>query len=244
MGESSEPTVQTRLSGEQHDDVHHRDISGGGARAAVFGVSDGLVSNVALVLGVAAAHPSSAVVRLAGLAGLLGGSWSMAAGEYVSMRAQRELFERELSLERAEIARRPEAETRELAQVYSRRGLDPELAHQLAESLMRDPELALSAHAREELGLDLGNLGSPVQAAVFSFLSFAVGAALPLLPWLFLVSARAVQASVLLAGLSALAVGAALARFTGRSVIRSAARQLLISGVAAAVTYAVGGLLR
>lgn len=210
----------------------------------MFGVSDGLVSNVALVLGVAAAHPASAVVRLAGLAGLLGGSWSMAAGEYVSMRAQRELFERELSLERSEIRRRPEEETRELAQVYCRRGLPAELADQLAAALMHDPELALATHAREELGLDLDGLGSPVQAAVFSFLSFAIGAAVPLLPWLFVGPTTAVRASVLVAGLSALAVGAALARFTGRSVIRSAVRQLLISATAAGVTYAVGGLLR
>src|SRR5437588_7489256 len=165
---------------------HHRDIRGGTARAAVFGVSDGLVSNVSLILGVAAgAHDLQGTVRLAGLAGLIAGAVSMAIGEYVSMTAQAELFERELELERHEIRRRPENERRELAHIYRARGVDPGTADELASQMMRDPDLALETHAREELGIDPNALGSPIGAAVSSFVAFAIGALAPLLPWLF-----------------------------------------------------------
>jgi len=144
----------------------HRNIRDGGARAAVFGISDGLVSNVSLVLGIAAAHTPNNVVRLAGFAGLLGGAFSMAAGEYVSMRAQRELFEREIEIERTEIRRSPDIERQELATLYEGRGLEPALAGQLATTMMEDPDRALEAHAREELGIDPNSLGSPIQAAL------------------------------------------------------------------------------
>src|SRR5688500_18344038 len=182
------------------DHHHHRDVSGGSARAAVFGVSDGLVTNVSLILGVAGAVADSSpgFVRLAGLAGLVAGAFSMAAGEYVSMRAQRELLERELELERREIRRRPETERRELAAIYRSRGVQPDTADELAREMMRDPELALETHAREELGIDPGSLGSPVGAAVWSFLAFAVGGVIPLLPWFFTRGATAVSLSVAL----------------------------------------------
>jgi len=219
---------------------HHRDVQGGAARAAVFGVSDGLVSNVSLVLGVAGAEPGAGVVRLAGLAGLVAGAVSMAAGEYVSMRAQAELLERELDLERIELHRNPHVETVELAQIYQARGVAPDQARELAENLMRDPETALQAHAREELGIDPGALGSPVAAALSSFVAFAAGALLPLLPWFFAAGNAAIVASVVLAAVGATTVGAVLAGFTGRSYVRSAVRQLLIAGVAAGVTYLVG----
>src|SRR3954471_17458058 len=155
---------------------HHRDIQGGTARAAVFGVSDGLVSNVSLILGVAGADPGAGVVRLAGLAGLVAGAVSMAAGEYVSMKAQTELYERELELERRELLRNPHVETVELTQIYQSRGVDPDQARELAEQMMADPELALQTHAREELGIDPDKLGSPTAAAVSSFIAFAIGA--------------------------------------------------------------------
>ena len=219
---------------------HHRNVKGGSARAAVFGISDGLVSNVSLILGVAGANSSSGVVRLAGLAGLVGGAFSMAAGEYVSMQAQKELLEHELDMERTEIARRPENERRELVQIYRSRGIDAELAEDLATEMHRDPHLALQTHAREELGIDPEALGSPGSAALSSFLAFAAGAILPLLPWFFATGDGAVVASVVLGVVAALAVGIALARFTGRSTLRSAVRQLLIAAAAAAVTYAVG----
>ncbi len=206
----------------------------------MFGISDGLVSNVSLILGVAGAHPASGVVRLAGLAGLLGGAFSMAAGEYVSMRAQSELMERELELERTEINRRPEGERRELAHIYESRGVDPDVAADLATAMMRDPDVALDTHAREELGITPSSLGSPVQAALSSFAAFALGALAPLLPWFFLAGTAAILASVIIGVVAALVVGAALARFTGRAVVHSALRQLAISAAAAAVTYSIG----
>ena len=219
---------------------HHRRIQGGAARAAVFGISDGLVSNVSLILGVAGADPAPGVVRLAGLAGLVGGAFSMAAGEYVSMRAQTELLERELELERIEIFRRPENERRELAAIYRQRGVAADTAEELATEMMRDPELALETHAREELGIDPNELGSPVSAAVSSFLAFAFGALLPLLPWFFTKGGRATVSSVVIGGLAAAGIGLALSAFTGRSAVRSAARQLAIATAAAGVTFAVG----
>jgi VIT1/CCC1 family predicted Fe2+/Mn2+ transporter len=219
---------------------HHRDVQGGTARAAVFGVSDGLVSNVAIVLGFAGANTGAGLVRLAGLAGLIGGAVSMAAGEYISMTAQSELLERELEMERLELRRRPEAERRELAQIYRSRGVDAETADQLATALSRDPELALETHAREELGIDPNELGLPVSAAISSFITFSVGASIPLLPYFFATGTAALVAAVVLGVIAALAVGAFLARFTGRPVARSAARQLVFSAVPAAATYALG----
>ena len=219
---------------------HHRDVQGGTARAAVFGVSDGLVSNVAIVLGFAGANPGPGLVRLAGLAGLIGGAVSMAAGEYVSMTAQAELLERELEMERLELRRRPEAERRELAQIYRSRGVDEDTADQLATALSRDPELALQTHAREELGIDPDSLGQPVRAALSSFVTFSVGATIPLIPYFFATGTAALVVAVVLGVIAALAVGAALARFTGRPMGRSAARQLLFSAVPAAITYAIG----
>ncbi len=219
---------------------HHRDVQGGTARAAVFGVSDGLVSNVAIVLGFAGANTGAGLVRLAGLAGLIGGAVSMAAGEYISMTAQAELLERELEMERLELHRRPEAERRELAQIYRSRGVDEATADQLATALSRDPDLALETHAREELGIDPNALGKPVSAALSSFVTFSVGAFIPLLPYLFGTGTAALVAAIVLGVIAALAVGAFLARFTGRPVGRSAARQLLFSAVPAAATYALG----
>jgi vacuolar iron transporter family protein len=219
---------------------HHRDIQAGGARAAVFGVSDGLVSNVALILGVAGAHPSGGAVRLAGVAGLIAGSFSMAAGEYVSMRAQSELMQRELDVEAQAIRHDPEVERRELAAIYVSRGLDATMADELSGKMMRDPEIALETHAREELGIDPARTGRPFQAAAFSFLTFALGAIVPLLPWLLATGTTATVWSVVLGGAGALAVGVALAHFTGRSWLWSAGRQLVILGIAAGVTFTIG----
>ena len=224
-------------------DHHHRDIQGGTARAAVFGISDGLVSNVSLILGVAGAGTGQGGVRLAGLAGLVSGAVSMAAGEYVSMKAQTELLERELDKERREIAERPEGERRELAAIYRSRGVDEQSADQLAAAMMTDPDLALETHAREELGIDPTSLGSARGAAVASFFAFGFGAVLPLVPWFFTSGSKGKLVSVLIGMIAALAVGVALAQFTGRSPARSAARQLLIACVAAGVTFFVGSLV-
>lgn len=236
-GTAEAPPVPAPEPSSEH---HHRNVQGGAARAAVFGISDGLVSNVSLILGVAGANPAPGVVRLAGLAGLVGGAFSMAAGEYVSMKAQSELLERELELERLEIRRRPEGERRELAAIYQERGVDAEVADELATHMMRDPDLALETHAREELGIDPDELGSPVKAALSSFLAFAFGALLPLVPWFVTKGTAATVASVLVGAAAAAGIGVALAAFTGRSPTRSALRQLAIAALAAGVTFAVG----
>lgn len=209
-------------------------------RAAVFGVSDGLVSNVSLILGFAGAAAAVDTVRLAGLAGLIAGAVSMAAGEYVSVRAQAELFERELEVERRALLHHPEFEVAELTDIYEDRGIDPEIARAMARSAMATPELALETHAREELGIDPTSLGSPVLAAGSSFIAFTVGAFVPLAPWYVTSGSAAIVASVILGALTALAVGVALAGFTGRSRTFSALRQLAIAAFAAGVTTLVG----
>lgn len=229
---------------ELHDPEHrHRDVRGGGARAAVFGASDGLVSNAALVLGMVGAHPATSAVRLAGLAGLFGGALSMAAGELISMRAQAELLERELEVERREIARHFEGEHHELVMIYERRGIAPEIARALAGEMMATPELALETHAREELGIDPEELGSPVSAALASFGSFALGALVPLVAVLALRGVSAVVAAIGLSALAAAAVGVILARFSGRPPWRVVARQVLVCAGAAGVTFGVGTLV-
>ncbi|MGH9125169.1 MAG: VIT1/CCC1 transporter family protein [Acidimicrobiales bacterium] len=222
---------------------HHRDIQGGAARAAVLGVSDGLVTNMSLILGVTGANTGPGLVRVAGLAGLLAGAFSMAAGEYVSMKAQAELLERELEMERLELQRAPLAEQDELAQLYASRGVDPTVAGELAGEMMRTPELALETHAREELGVDPAALGKPFQAAAASAASFAGGALVPLIPWFFSHGALAVVVAAVLAAMAAVAIGVALARFTGRSALRLALRQLAVTAAAAGVTYALGALV-
>jgi vacuolar iron transporter family protein len=221
----------------------HRDITGGWPRAAVFGMSDGLTTNVALILGVAGATTTGTFVRLAGVAGLIAGAFSMAAGEWVSMRAQAELLERELALERRALARHPETERRELSAIYRRRGIDRDTADSMSRQVMSDPDTALEVHAREEMGVDPSALGSPAAAAVASFITFGVGALVPLLPFFWTTGTAAVVTAIAFAAVAAVLVGAALARFTGRSMVFSAARQVLICAAAAGVTYAVGHLI-
>lgn len=212
----------------------------GGYRAAVFGVSDGLVSNVALILGVAGASSGQELVRIAGLAGLIAGAVSMAAGEYISMQAQRELLERELEMERREHARNPEREVEELAEIYESRGVDPDMAREMATNIMEDPEKALEVHAREEMGIDPNELGNPVFAATSSFIAFAIGAVLPLLPWFFTGGNGAIVGSILLGVVGAVLVGGALALATDRSIVRGSLRQLVIAAAAAAITFGIG----
>jgi vacuolar iron transporter family protein len=222
---------------------HHRDVSGGAIRAAVFGVSDGLVSNLGLILGVAGADPAPSVVRVAGMAGLVAGAVSMAAGEYNSVRVQNELFERELELERIELRRNPEGETEELAGVYEARGVDGRRARELAAAMMSDPDLALEVHAKEELGMAPGSLGSPIGAATSSFFCFAAGAIVPLAPWFFAEGDAATVASLVLAVVAAVVVGWIIAATAERPVPRVVLRQLLFLLVPAAITYAVGSAL-
>ncbi|RMH84212.1 MAG: hypothetical protein D6683_01890 [Actinomyces sp.] len=227
-----------------HFEVHrHRDVQGGTARAAVFGVSDGLVSNVALILGIAGASTDGSLVRLAGISGLLAGALSMAAGEWVSVRAQNELIERELEIERRSLAENPDLERRELAAIYRQRGVDSEHADKVAEGIMSDPEVALEVHAREELGVDPEGIASPLVAAVASFCAFALGAFIPLVPWLVAEGRGATVASVVVGLCAAAGVGALLARFTERSIWRTALRQALVAAGACTATYVIGDLV-
>ena len=224
-------------------DERHRQISDGWVRAGIFGVSDGLVTNISLILGFAGANPGHNVVRLAGLAGLVAGGFSMATGEYLSMRAQKELLEYEINIERKSIADSPEAEQEELRALFVAQGIDSDLADRLSSDLMRDPELALRTHAREELGIDPSATGSPWRASISSFIAFSIGAFVPLLPWLWSASGNEVGWSILFAGLGSTGVGGAIGWFTRRGVTRWALRQLFITTIAAAVTFGVGRLV-
>jgi VIT1/CCC1 family predicted Fe2+/Mn2+ transporter len=222
----------------------HRASRSGTFRAVVFGVSDGLVSNLALVMGVAgAAADEPQLILLAGIAGLLAGAFSMAAGEYVSMQSQRELFERQIALERAEMAAMPEEEEAELAAVYRSKGFSADESRAIAHRLISDPELALDTLVREELGLDPGELGSAWGAAGGSFVAFALGAIVPVLPFLVAGGSTAVAASVALSLVALFGVGVGVSLLTGRSALFSGSRQVAIGAGAAAVTYLVGSII-
>ena len=215
----------------------------GALRAGIFGVNDGLLSNLSLIMGVAGASVSNHIILLTGVAGLLAGSFSMAAGEYVSMRVQREVFERLLHLEAHELATSPEEEHEELRSIYEQKGYPPDLARRVTEVVMRNPDVALETHAREELGLDPDDLGSPWGAAISSLLTFATGAAVPLLPFVFASGAVAVVAAIVASGVSIFAVGAAMSMLTGRPVWLSGARMLVVGAIAASITFGAGRLL-
>jgi VIT1/CCC1 family predicted Fe2+/Mn2+ transporter len=224
-------------------EIHHehRDVTGGWLRPAVFGAMDGLVSNFALIAGMAGGSASAHAVQLAGLAGLVAGACSMAAGEYISVASQSEMTLAEIDVERRELVTNARAEERELAQLYEARGLEPRLAAEVARQLSRDPDEALEIHAREELGVDPGNLPSPYVAAASSFVFFSVGALLPVLPYLFGVSTLWISLALAVAGL--FGAGALVSRVTARAWWFSGLRQLLLGGAAAGVTYGIGALI-
>ena len=222
---------------------HRTSGRSGTLRAVIFGVSDGLVSNLSLVMGVAGAAAEPRFILLAGIAGLLAGASSMAAGEYISMQSQRELFERQIALERAELEAMPEEEEAELAAVYRSKGFTEQEATRIAHRLFQDPETALDTLVREELGLDPDELGSPWGAAFGSFVAFAIGAIVPVLPYLVASGAIAFYVALGLSLAALFAVGAGVSLLTGRSTIYSGFRQLGIGLGAAAVTYAVGSLI-
>lgn len=231
------PTAVEEIGGR------HRGVGqGGNLRATVFGVNDGLVSNTSLIMGVAAAAPDPAFVVTAGVAGLLAGALSMAAGEYVSMRSQRDMYRHQIRLEREELAQYPAEEAEELALIYHARGMELASARTMVAQIMRDPEHALNTLAREELGLNPDDLGSPWGAAISSFIAFTLGAIIPLTPFLIRVDAPVLTAGIA-AGVALLIVGGVLSLFTGRSPITGALRMLLIGGTAAAVTYGIGAWL-
>lgn len=239
MPRTSSPAVVSR---EHHGDHRHRDVTGGWLRPAVFGAMDGLVSNFALIAGMDGGTSSgSQFIVLAGLAGLAAGAFSMAAGEYTSVASQRELARAEIEVERLEIQRHPRDEQIELADTYRAKGLDAELADQVAKQFHANPDQALEEHVREELGVDLNDLPSPVVAAASSFICFAVGALIPLLP--YLLGASNVLPALILSLTALFVCGAVVSRVTSRSWWYSGLRQLLLGGAAAALTYFVGTLV-
>jgi vacuolar iron transporter family protein len=240
----AEARVAARPSEIGERERWHRSGRSGTLRAVIFGVSDGLVSNLSLVMGVAGASTQEPrVILVAGIAGLIAGASSMAAGEYISMQSQRELFERQIELERAELEAMPEEEEAELAAVYRSKGFTTEEAANIAHRLFQDKETALDTLVREELGLDPDELGSPWGAAGGSFVAFALGALVPVIPYLITDGPGAFYASLVLSLVALFAVGAGVSVLTGRSTLYSGLRQMAIGGVAAAVTYGVGAVI-
>lgn len=212
----------------------------GSIRAAIFGMNDGLVSNLSLILGVAGAGVDPHTVVVTGFAGLLAGAFSMAAGEYSSVASQRDLLTRQVELERREIEEAPEEEAAELALIFKQKGLSTEEASRVAAGLLKNPAAAADTLVREELGLDPDDLGSPMGAALSSFLMFSVGALVPLVPFLLTTGTPAVVAASVLAGLVLAGVGGLVGFLSGTSITRSAARMLGLAALAAGITYAVG----
>ncbi len=221
----------------------HRGDRSGALRAGVFGVSDGLVSNTALVMGFAGSGASRTVTLLAGVAGLLAGAFSMAAGEYVSMSSQREMYQREIALEQAELEEKPDEEHAELVLIYRAKGLSRPDAEKLADKIMADRSVALDTLAREELGLDPDELGSPWSAALSSLLAFALGAFVVVVPYLAGSGTAALVAAIVLALAAMFAVGASIGALNGRNALKSGLRQVIAGTLAAAVTFGVGHLI-
>lgn len=230
----------TSEHGESHGH-QHKDVSGGWLRPAVFGAMDGLVTNVSLIAGVGGGGGNHKTLLLTGLAGLAAGASSMAAGEFVSVSSQNELVAAEVRKERTELETHPDAERRELAEVFRQRGVDAELADRVARQVSAHPEEALTLHVREELGVDHNELPSPVVAAGASLLTFAVGALVPLLP--YLVGLGSLAATLAISGVAAVAGGGMVARVTDRPFLRGAVRQVILAGAAAGLTYGIGSLV-
>ncbi len=226
---------------EEQPGHQHRDVSGGWLRPAVFGAMDGLVTNVSLIAGVGGGGGTRGDLVLTGLAGLAAGAFSMATGEYVSVSSQNELVAAEVSKERTELENHPEAERRELADVFRRRGVDAETADRVARQVSEHPEEALRVHVREELGVDHHELPSPVTAAGASLVTFAIGALIPLLP--YLLGFSALGAALILAAVAAFIGGGAVALITDRPFLRGALRQLVLAAAAASLTFGIGYLV-
>ncbi len=233
-----EGNILARLEGR------HRSAGGNALRAAVLGASDGLLSNFNLIMGVAGAELSNRNILLTGFAGLLAGAISMALGEWISVQSSRELYEKQISTEKEEIATAPEEEVEELVLIYQARGMNETTARQVATQLMSNPAIAIEALARDELGIDPEELGgSAWEAAITSFLLFALGAVVPVLPFIFFSGTTAVIISATLSAVGLFAIGAAITLFTGRSILYSGMRQVFFGLAAAAAVFLVGHLI-
>ncbi len=239
IGQQVIPTVAIETEERRHRGVK----SGNNIRAAIFGMNDGLISNASLIFGMAGAHAGHSIVLLSGIAGLIAGACSMGAGEYISVRSQREMLEYQLLLEKSELELYPEEEAAELALIYQARGLPKNEAEKVANLLIKNPEKALDTLAREELGIDPTALVSPWGAAIFSFVSFSIGALIPLLPFMLGEASFNLLSSIGLTGLSLFTVGATLSLFTQRNALWSGLRMLLIGSAAGCLTYLIGTML-
>lgn len=239
MQENAAAGVQSIVKSERW----HSQRYGGSLRAAVFGVNDGLISNLGLVMGIAGTSAEPRFVMLAGVAGLLAGAFSMAAGEYVSVKSQRELYEQQLSLEAQELEASPEEEHEELSLIYQAKGIPGDQANELARQILANPETAIQTLAREELGLDPDSLGSPWMAALSSFVAFSIGAVIPVMPYLLMRSSAALFMSTAVCAVALFLVGALISIFTGRNMIYSGFRMVGIGALASGVTFAIGKLL-
>jgi vacuolar iron transporter family protein len=238
------PGSTTAATHDEGDHVPLRRVGGNALRAAVLGANDGLVSNLALVMGVAGADLSGQAILITGIAGLLAGAGSMALGEWVSVQSSRELFKRQLEIEAKEIRDSPDSETEELVHIYQAKGLGDTEARLVAERIMQDQDLALRTMAAEELGIDPDDLGgSAWVAAGTSFALFAVGAVVPVLPFIFLSVRPGIAVSLVLSGIGLVGLGAAISWFTGRGAVRSGIRQLVLGLAAAGLTFLVGRIL-
>lgn len=227
-----------------HTEEKHTSVSSASnLRAAVFGINDGLVSNVSLILGVAGAHADQNFILIAGIAGLLAGACSMAAGEYISVRSQREVFEYQIAIEKQELEEYPEEEIDELTLIYEARGVPAGEARKLATIMIQNPETGLNTLAREELGLNPDNIVSPFGAMMASFIAFGIGAALPLLPFLISPSEWNLYYSISITAVTLFTIGALMSLFTNRNPLMSGLRMLSIGALAGAVTYLIGTLL-
>lgn len=228
------------FTGTNHEALHRGVNTAGNLRAAVFGINDGLVSNASLILGFAGAQAQPSFIILAGIAGMLAGACSMAAGEYVSVRSQREVFEYQIDLEKKELEQYPEEEMEELALIYTARGVPKDQATQLAELMINNPKTGLDTLAREELGLNPDELGSPIGAMISSFFSFGIGAAIPLVPFLLKNNSWSLEISVSLTAIALFLVGALLSLFTNKNAFKSGLRMLFIGCLAGAITFIIG----
>lgn len=222
----------------------HRSVGGNAIRAAVLGGNDGLVSNFSLIMGIAGATAGQEGVLLAGLAGLLAGALSMSLGEWISVKSSQELYENQMQIEMEELETNPEGEQKELALIYIAKGIPEDQAHAMAADIMKDPSQAHEVLVKEELGINAEELkGSAIEAAVYSFIMFAIGAIIPVIPFFFMTGMNAVMVSVALSAVGLFLIGAAITLFTGRNVWYSGFRQVLFGLAAAAVTFGVGKLI-
>ncbi len=240
---NSDPNYPFSTTAAHHEHRHKGLSHAQNLRAAVFGINDGLISNMSLILGIAAATVDQHFIILTGVAGMLAGACSMAAGEYISVRSQREFFEYQINLEREELKQYPDEEAAELAAIYHARGLSKEEAEKLSKAVILNPEKALDTLAREELGLNPTELSSPIGAAISSFISFCIGALIPVLPFLFGIFRWNMLISIILTGVALFGIGAILSLFTSQSAIKSGLRMLLIGAAAGVFTHLIGKLI-